>query len=87
MPARPHLCSGLLLLAVSAEARPGYGLQPGRRDGALARLAHSECLPVDPSQRLLNRSQETTVSLVQVDLEIDLGCVGRLVDDIRLAFP
>jgi hypothetical protein len=21
------------------------------------------------------------------DLEIDLGCVGRLVDDIRLAFP
>ena len=56
MPARAHLHSGLLLLAITAESRPGHSLQPGSRDGPLAGFAHSECLPVDPSQGLLDRS-------------------------------
>ena len=86
MPVRAHLCSSLLLLAIATEARPGHRIQPGSRDGTLAGLTHSECVPVDPSQCFIDRSQQTTVRLVQVDLEIHLGCLGRLVDNISLAF-
>src|SRR5215831_5982402 len=52
-----HFRSTLLLLAIAAEARPGHGLQPGRRDGLFAALAHSKSLTVDPGQRLLDCSQ------------------------------
>ena len=63
------LCSTLLLLAIAAEARPGHGLEPGSRDGPVAGLAHSECLPVNPGQCLLDGTQETTVRLAQAYFE------------------
>ena len=44
-------------------------------------------MTVGPGQGFINRSRETGVRLVQLDFEVHLDCVGRLVDDVRLAFP
>jgi hypothetical protein len=63
----PRLDKGstlLSLLAVTAEAGPRHGVQPGFGDGTLAGLAHSKCAPVDPRQGFFDRSEEATVRLV-----------------------
>jgi hypothetical protein len=82
-----HVRSSLQFFAIAAEPGPRHGIQPGCRDRTIAGFTHPKRALLDPNQSFFDRSQETTVRLVQVDLEIRLGCPRRLVDDICLAFP
>ena len=54
----------LSLLALAAEARPGYCFQARFRERLLARVTHAEGATVDPSQGIFNRARKATVRLV-----------------------
>ena len=69
----------LTLLAVAADARPGHGIQPGFANGAPADLAHPECAVANARQRLLNRSEETSIGLMQLSLQLRFRLGGGLV--------
>src|SRR5437660_11675007 len=58
-----------LLLAVTAEARPGHRFQSCFSDGTVTSLTHPEGTVLDPSQCLVDGPQKVTVTLAQMHLK------------------
>jgi hypothetical protein len=74
----------LALLTFTAEARPGYRIQAGFRDGMSADLADSESALLHPGQCPFNGSPKTLVGFVQADLKLRFRICGSLVDKISV---
>jgi hypothetical protein len=76
--------SVFLLLAISAMVRPGHSFQacPGER--IVTGLTDAKRALSDPTERSFDRSQETTVGLMQADLHLRFGVGGGVVGLIAI---
>ena len=77
----------LLLLAVTAVACPGHGVQPSFGDGVPASFTNSISALLDPTQRLFDRSRQTQIGLMQADLKLCFNIGTGLVHKIALPAP
>ena len=77
----------LLLLALTAEACPGHGVQPSSGDGVPARFTDSIYALLDPTQRLFARPRQTQIALMQPDLKLCFNIGTGLVHKIALPAP
>ena len=74
------LLGGLPLLALAAEVRPRYRFEARLRNRLLTEHACAIRALFDPSERLFDRSEKTTISSVQLNLKLRF-CIGiRLVN-------
>jgi hypothetical protein len=76
-----------LVLAVAAVACPWHGFETHLGDRLLANLTNPVRTMSHPCERLLDRSQEATVGLVQLDLKFRFGISIRLVNQIASQPP
>jgi hypothetical protein len=67
--------SALEFLASTAKVRPRHCFQTSLRNGPLADLTHPVSTLLDPSQGLIDRPRQTSISPVQTDLKLGL-CIG-----------
>src|SRR5712691_836543 len=82
----PPSCA-LLLLAFAAAARPRHRFQTSLRDRSLADLTNPVCALPDPRQRLIDSSQKSPVSLMQLNLQLRFLVGIGLVNHISLQAP
>jgi hypothetical protein len=72
----------VLLLAISAQARPGHRIQARGRYRLIALLADAECIPINPAQGGVDRPQKAGVVLPQPGLNLNFLGLRRPIEVI-----
>ena len=71
-----------MVLAVTAETRPGHSIKARFGDGKLADLAFAVPALADAAERVFNRPQQMSIAAMDLDMQrrfsIGIGLIGKI---------